>query len=94
MGLLMPECQVVYDLELPEDVVPKPNDKEVEQFHLWDVEKVQAALAEGQFKPDCVEVLLDFFIRHGILTPDNEKDYIEIAARIHRHLDFPTAVPI
>lgn len=29
-GLVQPECQFVYDLELPVDVVPKPNDTEVE----------------------------------------------------------------
>jgi hypothetical protein len=34
---------------------------------------------------------MDFFIRHGILTKDNEKDYDEIVSRIHRELDFPVA---
>lgn len=29
-GLIQPECEFVYDLELPEGVVPKPNDSEVE----------------------------------------------------------------
>lgn len=35
-------------------------------------------------------VLIDFFIRHGILTPENEPDYIEIVARLHRRFEFPT----
>lgn len=30
VGLVQPECQWVYDLELPLDVVPKPNDSEVQ----------------------------------------------------------------
>jgi 8-oxo-dGTP pyrophosphatase MutT (NUDIX family) len=30
IGLIQPECQFVYDLELPADVVPEPNDSEVE----------------------------------------------------------------
>ncbi|KAI9721924.1 MAG: hypothetical protein M1812_001880 [Candelaria pacifica] len=90
-GLLQPECQYVYDLEVGQDVTPKPGDDEVEEFYLWKVEEVQAALRRGEFKPNCAIVLLDFFIRHGILTPQNEKDYIEIVARIHRRLDFPTA---
>jgi 8-oxo-dGTP pyrophosphatase MutT (NUDIX family) len=30
IGFIQPECQFVYDLELPADVVPKPNDSEVE----------------------------------------------------------------
>ncbi|KAF2188087.1 thiamine pyrophosphokinase-related protein-like protein [Zopfia rhizophila CBS 207.26] len=88
--LLQPECQYVYELELPEDVVPKPGDDEVEEFYLWSVQEVQEAMARGEFKPNCAMVLLDFFIRHGILTSENEKDYIEIVARLHRRLEFPT----
>lgn len=89
--LLQPECQFVFDLELTSDIEPKPNDDEVEDFQLWDVEKVQRAIAEGQFKPNCALVLLDFFVRHGILTPENEKDYVEIVSRLHRKLPFPTS---
>lgn len=89
-GLLQPECQFVYDLELSQDVIPKPNDDEVENFQLWPVEKVQKAMAQAQFKPNCALVLLDFFVRHGILTPENEKDYVEIVSRLHRRLPFST----
>lgn len=89
-GLLQPECQYVYDLEVGEDVLPKPGDNEVEDFYLWTVEEVQRALAKGEFKPNCALVLLDFFVRHGLLTPANEKDYIEIVSRLHRRLEFPT----
>ncbi|KAL9638698.1 MAG: hypothetical protein Q9204_001406 [Flavoplaca sp. TL-2023a] len=90
-GLLQPEVQFVYDMEVGEDVVPKPCDDEVENFRLWTVAEVQKALAEGQFKPNCALYLLDFFIRHGILTAQNEKNYIEIISRLHRKLPFPTA---
>ncbi|KAI9883004.1 MAG: hypothetical protein M1823_005227 [Watsoniomyces obsoletus] len=89
-GLYQPECQYVYDLELGPEVTPEPNDDEVENFQLWDVKMVQDAMAKGEFKPNCALVMLDFFIRHGILTPENEPDYIEIVARIHRRLEFPT----
>lgn len=90
-GLLQPEVQYVYDLEIDPSVIPKPADDEVEEFYLWTVEEVQKALAEGQFKPNCAVVLLDFFVRHGVLTADNEKHLIEIVSRIHRKLPFPTA---
>ena len=90
VGLMQPECQFVYDLEVTKDVIPKPNDDEVEDFQLWSVERVQEAMAEGQFKPNCAMVLLDFFIRHGILTPNNEENYVEIVSRLHRKLPFPT----
>lgn len=90
IGLLQPECQFVYDLEVDQDVVPKPNDDEVDGFQLFTVNQVQEAMAKGQFKPNCAMVLLDFFIRHGILTPDNEHNYAEIVSRLHRKLPFPT----
>ena len=92
-GLLQPEIQYVYDIELPSDIVPKPCDDEVEEFYLWNVGEVQHALAEGQFKPNCAMVLLDFLIRHGILTVENEPGYVEIVSRMHRKLPFPTSSP-
>lgn len=90
-GLLQPEVQFVYDMEIGSAVVPKPCDDEVEDFRLWTVAEVQDALSKGLFKPNCALLLLDFFIRHGILTPQNEKDYVEIVSRLHRKLPFPTA---
>lgn len=89
-GLLQPEVQYIYDLELPEDVVPKPGDDEVEEFYLWSVDEVQDAMRKGEFKPNCSLVVLDFLVRHGILTEANEKDFIEIVSRLHRRLEFPT----
>ena len=90
-GLCQPECQYLYDLELPSDVIPEPGDNEATDFQLLTVEKVQEAMANGLFKPNCALMLLEFFVRHGILTPEDEPDYIEIVARLHRKLEFPTA---
>ncbi|KAI7089910.1 hypothetical protein KC356_g2004 [Hortaea werneckii] len=89
--LLQPECQYVYDLQLPEDVVPKPSDDEVEGFELKSVDEVKDALRDGEFKPNCAVVLLDFFVRHGVLTPEEEPAYSEIVSRLHRRLEFPMA---
>ncbi|KAL4821396.1 NUDIX hydrolase domain-like protein [Aspergillus spinulosporus] len=88
--LVQPEVEYVYDIKLPADVVPKPNDTEVEEFCLLTVEETKKALANGEFKPNCAVVLIDFFLRHGILTPENEKDFLQIITRIHRRLEFPT----
>lgn len=90
-GLLQPEVEYVYDMEIGPDIFPKPADGEVEEFYLWTVKEVQKALSEGQFKPNCSVVLLDFFVRHGILHGENEEHLTEIMARIHRKLPFPTA---
>ena len=87
--LLQPECQYVYDLELAEDMVPKPSDDEVEGFELMSVDEVKEKLRDGEFKPNCACVLLDFFVRHGILTAE-DPGYIELIARLHRRLEFPT----
>lgn len=90
IDLLQPEVQYVYDLELPETTILKPGDDEVEEFYLWSVQEVQEALARGEFKPNCSLVALDFLVRHGILTSENEGDYIDIVSRLHRKLEFPT----
>lgn len=90
VGLLQPECQYVYDMELPADVVPKPGDDEVEEFYLWSVGEVREAMGKGEFKPNCAVVMLDFLIRHGFVSAEEEKDYIEIVSRVHRVLEFPT----
>ncbi|KAG9725397.1 hypothetical protein KCU73_g13171, partial [Aureobasidium melanogenum] len=89
--LLQPECQYIFDLELPDDVKPKPSDDEVEEFYLMGVDELKEKLKAGEFKPNCAVVLLDFFIRHGVVNAQNEPDFIEIVSRLHRKLDFPTA---
>jgi 8-oxo-dGTP pyrophosphatase MutT (NUDIX family) len=91
-GFPQPACMYVYDLEVPEDLVLRPHDGEVENFRLLGIHELQAALANGEFKANSALALLDFFIRHGIITPEGEKDYIEIVARLHRKLEFPSAV--
>jgi 8-oxo-dGTP pyrophosphatase MutT (NUDIX family) len=88
-GLCQPECQYIYDLKMPPDVIPKPGDDEAIDFQLLSVKEIQQALAEGRFKPNCAHLLLEFFVRHGIITAANEPDYIEIVARLHRRLEFP-----
>ncbi|EXJ84583.1 hypothetical protein A1O3_05253 [Capronia epimyces CBS 606.96] len=90
-GLCQPEVQYIYDLEMPPDVIPSPGDDEAIDFQLLTVQEVQKAMADGRFKPNCAHLLLEFFIRHGILTEENEPEYIEISSRLHRKLEFPTA---
>lgn len=40
-GGIYPECQFVYDLELPEEFVPQVGDGEVQEFYLWSLDKVR-----------------------------------------------------
>jgi 8-oxo-dGTP pyrophosphatase MutT (NUDIX family) len=86
---IYPECEWVYDLELPVDIIPEPKDGEAQDFRLCDVDEVKRDLAAGNFKSNCAVVVLDFFIRHGILTKENEPHMDEIDRRLHRLIPFP-----
>lgn len=90
-GLIQPEVEYIYELRLDAETIPKPGDNEVEEFKLMSIPEVKAALARGEFKPNCANIMVDFFIRHGMLTPENEPDYLQIVARLHRRLEYPTA---
>ncbi|KAJ5279323.1 thiamine pyrophosphokinase-related protein [Penicillium angulare] len=90
-GLSQPEVEYVYDLKLEPTVIPKPGDNEVEEFNLLTVQEVQDALANGEFKPNCSVVIIDFFVRHGLLTPENDSNYLDILSRLHRRLEYPLA---
>ncbi len=57
-----------YDIELPEDFVPRPADGEVEGFALWPVQRVLEAVRDGDgFKFNVNVVLIDLFLREGLI---------------------------
>ncbi|KAH6659836.1 NUDIX hydrolase domain-like protein [Truncatella angustata] len=91
LGLCVPDVLFCYDLEVTKDVIPKPHDDEVEAFYLMSTEEVKEALLREEFKTNCASVMIDFFVRHGIITDDNEPDYLEIVTRLHRPLPVPTS---
>jgi len=81
---LKPDVQFVFDLELPPDFAPQAADGEIDEFMLWPAAKVMATTAETtEFKFNCNLVNIDFFVRHGLIGPD-EPDYLEIVAGLHR----------
>jgi hypothetical protein len=80
---LRPDVLFCYDLELPAEFVPKNADGEVAAFHLWPVEKAMHVVASTrEFKFNCNLVAIDFFIRHGFVTPDHP-DYLELLHALH-----------
>jgi 8-oxo-dGTP pyrophosphatase MutT (NUDIX family) len=99
-GLVVPDYIYVYDMELPDGgggdgdgvpvVVPRPHDDEVEGFLCLSIAELQGALRRGEFKTDSAAVLVYFMIVHGIITAENEPDYVEINMRLHRRLPFKT----
>ncbi|WP_137180241.1 NUDIX hydrolase family protein [Roseomonas sp. AR75] len=57
-----------YDLELPEGVVPRPSDDEVERFELRPARDLLREVAEGdRVKFNVNLVMTGFFLRHGLL---------------------------
>lgn len=90
-GLMNPGILYVYDLQVGEDVVFKPVEGDIESYSLMSVEDVRESLRRGDFKPSCAMVMLDFFVRHGLITAENERDYDAIVSRLHRRLPFRTS---
>ncbi|GAA6044359.1 hypothetical protein JCM8097_008407 [Rhodosporidiobolus ruineniae] len=104
-GWVQPEVQYIYDLPLPPPALAatltptgepasynpttNPDDGEVESFELLDLEDVVERMVRGEFKPNCALVLLDFFLRHGLLTSESDTRFLEIATRLHRPLGLP-----
>ncbi len=60
----------VYDLDIPEGLVPVPNDDEVERFELWPAARLVEAVRESDsIKFNVNLVLIDLFLRQGLI-PD------------------------
>ncbi|GAO19071.1 hypothetical protein UVI_02063070 [Ustilaginoidea virens] len=89
-GLVHSEVLYVYDLELARHVVPRPQDGEVDEFVLMDCDQLVRRMLAGEFKPNVCPVMIDFLIRHGELTPEGVKDYVDLCARLKRRLPVPT----
>lgn len=53
------------------------------------INEIIKRLKNGEFKHNCAGIIIDFLIRFGIITPETEKDFIEINSRLHRMLPFP-----
>lgn len=67
-----------YDIELPSDFQPTPTDGEVDAFYLWPIEDVMQRIRDtDDFKFNAALVIIDFAIRHGVLTPD-DPEYIVV----------------
>ncbi|CAD6884399.1 unnamed protein product [Tilletia controversa] len=89
-GFVQPEIEYTYDLALPSaDILPQPVDGEAEAFELMSFEQIITLLRQARFKPNCALVLIDFYIRHGLITAESEPDYVEIVAKLHKSLGLP-----
>ena len=79
---LKPDIMSCFDLELPTDFTPQANDGEVHGFELWPVRRVFETVRDTlEFKYNCNLVLIDFFVRHGLLAAD-DPDFFTIVERL------------
>lgn len=81
-----PHVLHVFEMELPAEVTPRPNDGEVSEFLTMTEDEVMKALFEDDFKPIVGIQWVAHFCRHGVLTPENEPRLLEMSARMHRNL--------
>jgi 8-oxo-dGTP pyrophosphatase MutT (NUDIX family) len=71
---LKPDTMYCYDLELPENFIPRCTDGEVEEFQLWPLERVAQHVHDSdEVKLNCNLVIIDFLIRHGYITEDHSE---------------------
>jgi 8-oxo-dGTP pyrophosphatase MutT (NUDIX family) len=83
---LKPDTLYCYDLELPADFVPSNTDGEVQTFYLMPIEEVaEIVRTSDDFKLNCNLVIIDFLIRHGILSPDHP-EYLDLAQGLHERI--------
>ena len=79
----------IYDMLVPEGTEPKAVDGEMEHFVLMRRGMILNMLRgeDFPFKFNVALVLIDFLIRHGFLTPENEPDYPALVTGLHTALD-------
>lgn len=76
---LKPDTLFVYDLEVPVDFTPRNTDGEISRFFLMEIDEILDLLRRTtRFKFNVPLVLIDFFVRHGVLSPDDEPDYEDL----------------
>jgi len=81
-GALKRDVLFTFDLCLPESFTPENTDGEIASFERVDAHRVLDIVSSTQdYKPNCSLVLLDFFFRHGFLSP-NDSGYLQLFASL------------
>lgn len=79
--------EYVYEIELPRGFEPSISDGEVEGFALISIAEIMDYLLNPNFKLTSTPILIDFLIRHGIITSDTVPDLPEITEMLHAPLN-------
>ncbi|MBX9947328.1 MAG: DUF4743 domain-containing protein [Reyranella sp.] len=84
---LKPDVMTCFDLELPADFTPRASDGEVHSFELWPARRVFETVRDTtEFKYNCNLVLIDFFVRHGMLSAD-DPSFVPIVSGLRKEYD-------
>lgn len=82
---LKPDTLFVYDLDVPETFTPRNTDGEIAEFMLWPARTALETVRDGTaFKFNVPLVILDFAIRHGLVTPETDPDYVSLVLGLRR----------
>lgn len=82
---LKPDEIFCFDLELPDRFIPQNQDGEIDRFELWPIEEAAARVRDtADFKFNCNLVIIDFLIRHGILTRATDPKFDSINRALYR----------
>lgn len=80
-GLFQTVILFNYDLELPQDFIPKPMDGEVENFFKWTVKEILESMHpdyHDPIKPNCYLCIIDYLLRHGLGVSMETKGYLDV----------------
>jgi len=89
---LKPDVMTCFDLELPDGFTPRANDGEVHSFELWPAERVFETVRDTTaFKYNCNLVLIDFFVRHGMLLAD-DPDFVPVVSGLKMMYNSPNGL--
>lgn len=77
----------LYDLDVPEGLTPRNTDGEIVEFRLMDAREVLERVRQtDDFKFNVNLVIIDFALRHGLVTPD-DPEYLDLVTGLRRPLD-------
>jgi hypothetical protein len=86
---LEPGLRIVYDLKIIEPCFnPQGKEPGIERFEAMDVPQVIESLKADRWKPNCGLVMLDFMVRHGLVTKANDSRFNDIKRDLRRLLPF------
>ncbi len=82
-GELRADTLFCFDLEMPASEKPKPSE-EIVAYNLMPVAEILRIVRKtDRCKFNVGLVIIDFAIRHGLITPENEPDFEAIVAGLH-----------